>query len=113
MPTPIGCRVLIEVDRVEQSKEHKLHGFELLNEMKDQDNYTANSGTVLKIGKQAFQGEFAQYGEGEINVGDRVLFRKFAGNNITYKSGRILKVCEDVHILLKMDNDDEDLENIK
>lgn len=89
---PVGTRVLIKVDAVEQKTEG---GIILTADTADRETACVASGVVEAIGDEAFKG----YDGAWFGVGDRVYFLKHAGD--IYKINDVdYRIINDVDVTL-------------
>lgn len=98
---PMGDNIIIELDKIEEKKERKLDSGIILpgTAISDQEA-RQDMATVIAIGK----GRVLNNGQLiplTVNIGDRVLFNKYAGTQIELgnKTYLILKECDILAIL--------------
>ena len=93
MITPVGHRVLIDMDQAELETEW---GFELVSDKK-LENAAMISGQIAAIGPQAWKAFGPDFtGEPWAKVGDRVFFAQYAGKSVTDPvTGKEYKIMND------------------
>ena len=109
---PAGHRILIKVDRLDtgfKTNDEKIvtkSGFEFYKPEKkieldrelQMDQSTENKGTIISIGARAWYG--CHDGMPWAKEGDRILFKRYAGDSITTEDKEEgLRLIEDVDIL--------------
>lgn len=93
---PIGTRLLIETEVVAEKTDG---GIWLSDKTRDQQNVAATKGKILAMGDEAFCELEEESGKPE--VGDRVIFARYAGLEI--EDGK-LRICEAVDIVAVLRN---------
>lgn len=83
---PVGRRVLVRKDEVEEVTEG---GIVLTQETVDGESRKQAYGTVLAIAKEAYEDV---YEEKQCAVGDRVIFRSYAGVQADPQDGDVLLI---------------------
>lgn len=79
MITPKGHRVLVDVEKAELETDW---GFEIVSDQKLEDAQMT-IGTLVAVGEQAWKAFGPDFsGEPWAQVGDKVLFAQYSGNNI-------------------------------
>ncbi len=85
---PLGKRVLIQPDKIEETTKGGL----VLPPSASEDQ-KPETGTVVKLGKGKEEGKDIQF---EVSVGDRVYFKKYSPDEV--------KVDEEVYLLIDTDD---------
>lgn len=109
---PLGYRVLIKMEEVEQQvKKGALKGFQLQSDqeqIKEQHGHCI--GRVVAFGPTAYQGYAGCEGRDApakwgVKVGDLVEFRRYDGKPLTYNEDKTLRIVNDVHLLAVINNE--------
>ena len=97
---PLGPRILVQVDAPSEITKSKIH---ILEQTKDRESASVETGTVLAIGHVAFDG----FGDGSpwVKKGDRVCFLKHAGS-IRKVDGIDYRIFNDMDLLAKIEYDE-------
>lgn len=87
---PAGHRVLVRPDRVEETTRG---GIVLPEVTKERDQRATQQGTVLEIGPSAWK----EHWEGKpwAKVGDRVIFTRYAGVDLSYEARQLIDPSAD------------------
>ena len=88
---PIGTRLLIEAEVVAEKTDG---GIILPDKTRDQQNVAATKGKILAMGDDAFCE--IKIDSGKPEVGDRVIFARYAGLEMEDEN---LRICEDEDIV--------------
>ena len=97
---PKGHRVLIRVDKVDEKTES---GIILHSETARKEQLAENRGTVIALGSTAYYDEESKWCE----VGDRILFAKYAGLLYQGKDGLEYRVMNDRDVVATLDGMEE------
>lgn len=89
----VGWTLLVRVDTVEKTKPGGL--IELPPETIMRDELAETRGTVLDIASAAWDDEIAKGGEPRCEVGDRILFRQYAGEMLDVKGPDKYRIIND------------------
>lgn len=96
MLTPVGHRILVDVDEADLEVEFATGQFQIISDKKLEDAHQI-IGTILAVGGQAWKAFGPNFtGEPWAKVGDRILFSEYAGRIVEDpETGKKYKLMND------------------